>query len=164
MKHRMSAMVSGMHFRFLSLVLGVAALLLAAQLFTDTSSEIAHKRQQRIDAALGVTNVIARSLEKQFNHFDLDDIESILVSVRKRGDIRQLSVVDRDKTFFLDGDLATSPVIAVDSNALHDQALSTGKPEHLIASLLCEEFDVAPKEADTDIRDFVDKLRACALL
>ena len=127
MKHRMSAMVSGMHFRFLSLVLGVAALLLAAQLFTDTSSEIAHKRQQRIDAALGVTNVIARSLEKQFNHFDLDDIESILVSVRKRGDIRQLSVVDRDKTFFLDGDLATSPVVAVDSNALHDQALSTGK-------------------------------------
>ena len=127
MKHRMSAMVSGMHFRFLCLVLGVAALLLAAQLFTDTSSEIAHKRQQRIDAALGVTNVIARSLEKQFNHFDLDDIESILVSVRKRGDIRQLSVVDRDKTFFLDGDLATSPVIAVDSSVLHDQALSTGK-------------------------------------
>ncbi len=133
MKHRMLAMVSGMHFRFLSLVVGVAALLLAAQLFTDTSSEIAHKRQQRIDAALDVTNVIARSLEKQFNYFDLDDIESILVSVRKRGDIRQLSVVDRDKTFFLDGDLATSPVIAIDSNILHDQALATGSTALRIA-------------------------------
>ena len=62
---------------------------------------------------LSFTNVIARSLEKQFDIIELDDIEQILASVRENGNIQQLTVVDVHKSFFLDGDPMTSPIIAV---------------------------------------------------
>ena len=119
--------VSGLHFRFLSLVIFIAALLLGAQLASDTLSELSKFRQQKLTEALGVTNVIARSLEKQFDYIELDDIEKILASVRERGDIQQLTVVDRHKTFFLDGDLMTSPIIAINNSPIQTKALETAK-------------------------------------
>jgi len=121
----MRRFTAGLHFRFLSLVVGVAAIMLAAQLVADTMAELRAERQDRLDDALGFTNVIARSLEKQFDIIELDDIEQILASVRQRGDIQQLTVVDKDKTFFLDGDLLTSPIIAVNETRVQAEALET---------------------------------------
>ncbi len=120
-------LTAGLHFRFLSLVVGVAAVMLAAQLASDTVTELRNERERRLADALEVTNVIARSLEKQFDIIELDDIEQILASVRQRSDIRHLTVVDAHKTFFLDGDIMTSPIIAVDASPVQDQALNSAK-------------------------------------
>lgn len=118
---------AGLHFRFLSLVVGVAAVMLASQLVADTMSELRDERARRLNDALGMANVIARSLEKQFDIIELDDIEQILASVRQRGDIQQLTVVDEHKSFFLDGDLMTSPIIAINDTQVQKEALETAK-------------------------------------
>jgi predicted signal transduction protein with EAL and GGDEF domain len=132
MKKRISALMTGLHFRFLGLVVAVAGLMLATQLISDTLGELEKTRTQRLSEALGVTNVIARSLEGQFEFIELDDIESILADVRSRSDVEQLTVVDRHQTFYLDGDLMTSPIVAVNHSQVQTQALETGKTAFLV--------------------------------
>lgn len=112
-----------MHFRFLMLLLGIAMALLSAQLITDTVQEVRRLREARLAEALSITSVIARSLEKQFDMIDLDDIEDILAKVRMRPDIVQLSVVDRDLTFYLDGDPRTSPIASFNYSDVQLNAL-----------------------------------------
>ncbi|HSO47522.1 MAG TPA: EAL domain-containing protein, partial [Rhizobiaceae bacterium] len=60
---------------------------------------------------------------KQFDMIDLDDIEDILAKVRMRPDIVQLSVVDRDLTFYLDGDPRTSPIASFNYSDVQLNAL-----------------------------------------
>ncbi|MGB7336978.1 MAG: EAL domain-containing protein [Salaquimonas sp.] len=127
MKIWIGKFVSGLHFKFLSLVVGVATLLLAAQLTTDTIAELKDIRDQRFNEAVSVTNVVARTLEKQFWNLELDDIERILASVRENTDIIQLSFVDAQKTIWLDGDIATSPIIPSEHSPLQIKAMETGK-------------------------------------
>ena len=78
MFERARAFASGLHFRFIVLVLGVALALLAGQLVTDTVHELRRLREARLQEALSITSVIARSLEKQFDMIELNDIEDIL--------------------------------------------------------------------------------------
>ncbi len=131
---RFRAFTTGLHFRFLSLVVGIATALLLAQLVTDTASEFRKVRERRISDALSVTSVIARSLEKQFDLIELTDIETILASVRQRPDVTQLTVVDRDLTFYLDGDPMTSPIASFHQADVQLRALKSGKTEHGVSS------------------------------
>jgi diguanylate cyclase (GGDEF)-like protein len=125
---------SGLHFRLLLLVIGISASVLAAQLATDTAAEFRKIRQSRIDDALALTQIIARSLERQFDHIELADIEEILASVRNRPDVSLLSVVDRDLTFFLDGDPRTSPIAAFHHSEVQLRSLQTGRTEHAVSA------------------------------
>lgn len=125
---------SGLHFRFMLLVVGLAFALLAAQLATDTAGEIRRAKNQRISDALSVTNIIARSLEKQFDMLELSDIEAILANVRARPDVMQLTVVDRDLSFFLDGDPRTSPIATFNFSTVQLESLKSGKTAHEVAA------------------------------
>lgn len=129
-----NTIVSGLHFKFLSLVLGIAALLLAAQLTVDTYSKLTDTRAQRFDEAISVTNVLARTLENQFYNIDLDDIEKILASVRQNSNVLQLTVVDKNNTFVLDGDFASSPLILSGHSKLQSQAMDSGKTAHQVTA------------------------------
>jgi predicted signal transduction protein with EAL and GGDEF domain len=124
---------SGLHFRLLLLVFGISASVMAAQLVTDTTGEIRKIRGQRIEDALAFTQIIARSLERQFDHIELADIEEILASVRRRPEVTLLTVVDRDLTFFLDGDPKTSPIAAFHHSEVQLRSLQTGKTEHALS-------------------------------
>ena len=124
---------TGLHFRFLLLVSGLAVALLAAQLVTDTANEIRKANQRQIADALSITAVMARSLEKQFDRFELSDIEEILSSVRSRPGVLQLSVVDRDLTFYLDGDPRTSPIASFNNSDVQLRALKSAKTEHKVS-------------------------------
>ncbi len=76
--------MGGIHFRVLLLVTGLAATLMAAQLVTDTAIEVRESHKERLAEAQSLTNVVARSLEKQFDYFELSEIEGILASVLAR--------------------------------------------------------------------------------
>lgn len=130
MLNRVKAFASGLHFRFLMLVAGIAVALLAAQLVTDTMAEVRRLREARIADALAMTSVIARSLEKQFDLIELNDIEDILAKVRARPDVMQLTVVDRDLTFFLDGDPKTSPIVSFNFSNVQLNSLKSGRTAH----------------------------------
>ncbi len=130
--------VSGLHFRFLSLVFCVAALLLAAQLASDTASELEKSRQSRFNDAIATTNLIARSFEQQLFNLDLDDLERILASVHKRPNVERLIVIDREGTFFLDGDLMTSPIIPINVTPLQTDAMENAKTTYRVAGPLIE--------------------------
>ena len=75
MFHWLKPNKNSIHFRVLMLVTGLVATLLAAQLFSDTLFEVDKARKQSLQEARSLTNVVARSLEKQFDHFSLDEIE-----------------------------------------------------------------------------------------
>ncbi len=124
---------NGIHFRVLMLVVGLAVTLVAAQFITDTIIETQKVRDQRLVEARSMTNVVARSLEKQFDYFELSDIEEILTSVRTNDHVKQISAVDRDFTFFLDGDPITPTLLPIGDNAEQVAAIETAKPSHSIS-------------------------------
>ena len=130
MKKRILAFSGGLHFQFLRLLLCVAGLLLLVQFATGTYTEVNRLRDQRLNEALGVTNVVARSLEKQFDIIELDEMEQILSSVRNRSDVIQLNLIDAHSTFFLDGDPMTSPIVTVHSSDIQQQALKSAKTSY----------------------------------
>ncbi len=132
MLERVKAFTSGLHFRFIVLVLGVAVALLAGQLVTDTVHEVRRLRDARLQEALSITSVIARSLEKQFDMIELNDIEDILAKVRSRPDVMQLTVVDRDLTFFLDGDPRTSPIVSFNFSDVQLDSLKNSATAHQV--------------------------------
>ncbi len=109
------------------LVTGLVATLLAAQLFSDTLFEVDKARKQSLQEARSLTNVVARSLEKQFDHFSLDEIEGILSSVRQTEHVKQVNAVDRDKTFFLDGDTLTPTLLAYEEIPEQTQAMENAE-------------------------------------
>jgi len=78
MSSRLKKFTNGIHFRLVMLISGVALTLVVAQLATDTASETRKAQSERLEEALAMTNVVARSLEKQFEYFELDEIEGIL--------------------------------------------------------------------------------------
>lgn len=123
---------NGIHFRVLMLVIGLAVTLVAAQFVTDTVIETQKVRDQRLVEARSITTVVARSLEKQFDYFELSDIEEILKSVRTTEHVKQVSAVDREFTFFLDGDPATPTLLPIGDNAEQVKAIETGKPDFSI--------------------------------
>ncbi len=123
---------NGIHFRVLALVIGLAVTLVAAQFVTDTLVETQKVRDQRLVEARSITNVVARSLEKQFDYFELSDIEEILASVRTNEHVKQVSAVDRDLTFFLDGDPITPTLLPIGDNAEQVLAIKNAKPLHSI--------------------------------
>ena len=123
---------NGIHFRVLMLVIGLAVTLVAAQFVTDTVLETQKVRDQRLVEARSITTVVARSLEKQFDYFELSDIEEILKSVRTTEHVTQVSAVDREFTFFLDGDPATPTLLPIGNNAEQIKAIETGKSEFSI--------------------------------
>ncbi len=110
------------------LVVGVAVTLVAAQFITDTVVETQKVRDQRLVEAQSITKVVARSLEKQFDYFELSDIEEILKSVRATEHVKQVSAVDRDLTFFLDGDPITPSLLPIGDNTEQVKAIETAKP------------------------------------
>ncbi|MEM9279146.1 MAG: EAL domain-containing protein [Pseudomonadota bacterium] len=126
------ARMGGIHFRVLMLVTGLAATLMAAQLVTDTVVETRESQHERLSEALSMTNVVARSLEKQFDYLDLTEIESILASVRTRANVKQVIAVDRDRTFYLDGDLATPALLSIDNIPEQARSLETASVAHSI--------------------------------
>jgi predicted signal transduction protein with EAL and GGDEF domain len=119
---------NGIHFRVLMLVVGVAVTLVAAQFVTDTVVETQKVQDQRLVEARSMTNVVARSLEKQFDFFELSDIEEILKSVRTSEHVKQVSAVDREFTFFLDGDPVTPTLLPSGDSAQQTKAIETSKP------------------------------------
>ena len=123
---------NGIHFRVLLLVVGLAVTLVAAQFITDTVVETQKVRDQRLVEAQSMTNVVARSLEKQFDYFELSDIEEILKSVRTTKHVKQVSAVDRELTFFLDGDPITPTLLPIGDNAEQIKAIETAKQEFSI--------------------------------
>ena len=123
---------NGIHFRVLMLVIGLAVTLVAAQFVTDTLIETQKVRDQRLVEARSITTVVARSLEKQFDYFELSDIEEILKSVRTSEHVKQVSAVDREFTFFLDGDPVTPTLLPIGDNAEQVKAIETGKSEFSI--------------------------------
>jgi predicted signal transduction protein with EAL and GGDEF domain len=124
---------NGIHFRVLMLVIGLAVTLVAAQFVTDTVLETQKVRDQRLVEARSITTVVARSLENQFDYFELSDIEEILRSVRITEHVKQVSAVDRELTFFLDGDPATPSLLPIGNNAEQIKAIETGKPDFSIS-------------------------------
>lgn len=123
---------NGIHFRVLVLVVGLAVTLVAAQFITDTIIETQKVRDQRLVEARSITTVVARSLEKQFDYFELSDIEEILKSVRTTEHVIQVSAVDREFTFFLDGDPVTPALLPQGNNAEQIKAIETGKTDFSI--------------------------------
>lgn len=123
---------NGIHFRVLMLVVGLAVTLVAAQFITDTVIETQKVREQRLIEARSMTTVVARSLEKQFDYFELSDIEEILKSVRTTEHVQQVSAVDREFTFFLDGDPVTPTLLPVGDNAEQVKAIETGNSDFSI--------------------------------
>ena len=126
MSSRLSTFANGIQFRVVMLILGVALTLMAAQLATDTISETKKAQTERLEAALSMTNVVARSLEKQFDYFELDEIEGILESVRTRANVTQVLAVDANRTFFLDGDRLTPTLLAAEDVPDQTAALEAG--------------------------------------
>lgn len=124
---RFKAMSNGLHYKFLSLITGLCLLLLCIQLGVDTYNQLHSSRSEKLSQAIDVTHLMARSLEKQFDILELDDIEEILSSVRNREDVVSVSVIDKDVTFYLDGDLITSPLTAVNRSQTQMDALNTAK-------------------------------------
>lgn len=117
---------NGIHFRVLMLVIGMAVTLVAAQFITDTVVETKKAQAQRLDEARSMTNVVARSLEKQFDYFELSDIEGILNSVRTTKYVKEVSAVDSELTFFLDGDPVTPTLLPTGNNKEQVFALENG--------------------------------------
>jgi len=108
---------NGIHFRVLVLVVGMAVTLVAAQFITDTVVETKKAQSERLEEARSMTNVVARSLEKQFNSLELADIETILASVRDTKHVKSVRVVDNERTLVLDGDPVTSNLTALTDQA-----------------------------------------------
>ncbi len=123
---------NGIHFRVLFLVIGLAMTLVAAQFMTDTFVESHKVKSQRLEEARSMTNVVARSLEKQFDYFELSDIEKILKSVRTTKYVKSVSAVDRDRTFFLDGDPITPTLLPTSNSADQTYTLENGKSSHSV--------------------------------
>ncbi|MCB1385796.1 MAG: EAL domain-containing protein [Nitratireductor sp.] len=126
MKQRLWAFLSGLHFRFLSLVAGLAVLILAAQLVTDTYIEMGKQRELGLNEAMGVASAVARGLEKDFGNFDPGEIETMMAALRSRGSIRSLSVIGRDHAVLYDGTHESGPQTASVIGRLHDQAVRSG--------------------------------------
>jgi len=127
MSSRLKKFTNGIHFRLVMLISGVALTLVVAQLATDTASETRKAQSERLEEALAMTNVVARSLEKQFEYFELDEIEGILESVRARTNVTQVLAVDANRTFFLDGDRLTPTLLAAENIADQTKALESGE-------------------------------------
>lgn len=108
----------------------MALTLVIAQFATDTIVETNKARIERLSDAQSMTNVVARSLEKQFDYLDLSDIEEILKSVRTSAHVKEVSAVDLERTFFLDGDPITPTLLPIGNNEEQIQALEEGKPVH----------------------------------
>ena len=123
---------NGIHFRVLMLVVGFAVTLVAAQFITDTIIETQKVRDQRLVEARSMTHVVARSLEKQFDFFELSEIEGILKSVRATDHVKQVSAVDRELTFFLDGDPVTPTLLPIGNNAEQIAVIESNKATHSI--------------------------------
>ena len=115
------------------LVVGLVVTLVAAQFVVDTIVETQKVRDQRLTEARSITNVVARSLEKQFDFFELSDIEKILNSVRTSEHVKEVSAVDREFTFFLDGDPVTPTLLPIGNNKEQVFALENGKATHTIS-------------------------------
>lgn len=130
MVSKLKHIANGIHFRVLFLVVGMALTLVIAQFATDTIVETNKARIERLSDAQSMTNVVARSLEKQFDYLDLSDIEEILKSVRTSAHVKEVSAVDLERTFFLDGDPITPTLLPIGNNEEQIQALEEGKPVH----------------------------------
>ena len=129
---RFGTFANGIHFRVVMLISGIALTLMAAQLITDTIAETSKTQSARFDEALSTTNVVARSLEKQFEFFELTEIEAILESVRLRPNVRQVLAVDTHKTFFLDGDMLTPALMGREDIPDQNRALQSGEISHSV--------------------------------
>lgn len=126
--------MGGIHFRVLMLVTGLVTTLMIAQLVIDTAVEIRESRQESLDEARSMTNVVARSLEKQFDYIELSEIEEILASVRSRHNVKQVMAVDKNRTFYLDGDPVTPTLLGLKGSEEIKKALETGQVEHTIVA------------------------------
>jgi len=108
-------------------------MLILGQLFSDTILEMRKAQEVRLSEARSMTNVVARSLEKQFDFFDLSEIEGILGSVRKGKNVKQVLAVDPGHTFFLDGDPQTPEILAFEDVPEQIEALKTSKAQFSVA-------------------------------
>jgi len=124
---------NGIHFRVLVLVIGMAVTLVAARFITDIVVETKRIQIERLEEARSITNVVARSLEKQFDLLEPSDIETILGSVRGTKHVKSVSAIDADQTFFLDGDPATSILVASIDHADYSGVLATGTASHNVS-------------------------------
>ena len=113
----------------LALVAGIGAALMVAQLVVDTGRDYRLTRQKRVEDALAITGIIARSLEKQFGQIGTGDIEAILASVRQRSGALELRVVDRDFRISLGGDASSAPGKSFLRNDLQSRSMESGKTE-----------------------------------
>jgi len=121
--------MGGIRFRFSILIAGLAVTLMLGQLLSDTILETRKAQQARLVEARDMTNVVARSLEKQFDFFDLAEIEGILASVRQGKNVKQVLAVDAERTFFLDGDLQTPEALAFEDVPEQAKALKSATTE-----------------------------------
>lgn len=126
--------MNGIQFRVSVLVAGLAAMLMLGQLLSDTVLETRKAQDVRLDEARSMTNVVARSLEKQFDFFDLSELEGILQSVRKGKSVKQVLAVDPGHTFFLDGDPKTPEILAFENVPEQTKALETSKAVFSVSS------------------------------
>ncbi len=132
MSSRLIAYANGIQFRVVMLISGIALTLMAAQLATDTISETRNAQRDRLQEALSMTNVVARSLEKQFDYFELSEIEGILESVRTRSNVVQVLAVDANRTFFLDGDRLTPTLLAAEDVPDQAEAIASGEMQYSV--------------------------------
>jgi len=124
--------MNGIQFRISILMAGLAVMLMLGQLFSDTILETRKAQETRLSEALSMTNVVARSLENQFDFLDLTEIEGILQSVRQGKNVKQVLAVDPGYTFFLDGDLQTPDLLAFEKVPEQTRALEQSKSIYTI--------------------------------
>jgi len=124
--------MNGIQFRVSVLIAGLAVTLMLGQLLSDTLLETRKAQDARLAEARTMTNVVARSLEKQFDFFDLSEIEGILGSVRQAKNVKQVLAVDPGHTFFLDGDPQTPEILAFENVPEQSQALETSKATYSV--------------------------------
>ena len=122
----------GIYFRVLTLVTGLAVMLMVVQLVTSTVFETKQAQEQKLSEARSMTNVVARSLERQLGHFELSEIEEILRSVRATDSVKGISAVDRSLTFNLDGDTATPTSFTQSGSKEQTLALERGVASYSI--------------------------------
>jgi len=126
----LSAMTGGIRFRVFMLISLVAVVLMAFELASSTAMEVRARQHQALENAKAMTGLLARSLEKQFEYFELSEIEAILAGVKSRKNVERVMATDAQRSFYLDGDNLTPSLLSMESWPVQERSLKSGQPSY----------------------------------
>ena len=119
----------GLHFRFLTLILGVVTALLVVQLTVETVRETNQSTLTRYNQAINLTSIVSKSIETQIHGVIPANVDHILSTIQDNENVQHASVINAEKTLILDGNPETPNRLKFHSNPLQIKALSSGERE-----------------------------------